>query len=152
MKIKTIILIILSITSTLSFTQNAKVMKQKKEQIKSLKVAFITSELDLSPDESAKFWPLYNAFDEKQNQLRRSKMKSNLDKLNNDSFDNLSEKDASTLLSEIESNEEELHQLRKKFIVSLKSVIPAAKILKLKKAEEDFNRKLLQQYRNKKTR
>jgi hypothetical protein len=52
----------------------------------------------------------------------------------------------------MESSEEELHQLRKKFISNLKSVIPAVKILKLKKAEEDFNRKLLQQYRNKRSR
>jgi hypothetical protein len=64
----------------------------------------------------------------------------------------VSEKEAATLLSQMESSEEELHQLRKKFISNLKSVIPAVKILKLKKAEEDFNRKLLQQYRNKRNR
>ena len=32
---------------------------------------------------------------------------------------------------------------------NLKEVLPAVKILKLKKAEEDFNRKLLQQYKDK---
>lgn len=152
MKIKTILLFILSITSTLSFAQNGKNMKQKREQIKSLKVAFITSELDLTPEESAKFWPLYNEYDAKQNTIRRTKMKSNLDRMKSESFGNLSEKDASILLTQIENSEDELHQLRKKFISNLKSVIPTIKILKLRKAEEDFNRKLLQQYRNKKTR
>jgi Spy/CpxP family protein refolding chaperone len=127
-------------------------MKQKKEQVKSLKVAFITSELDLTADESAKFWPLYNAFDEKQSEIRRTKMKSYLDRMDSENFDTVSEKEAATLLSQMESSEEELHQLRKKFISNLKSVIPAVKILKLKKAEEDFNRKLLQQYRNKRNR
>jgi Spy/CpxP family protein refolding chaperone len=152
MKIKTILLLILSITSTLSFAQNGKNMKQKREQIKSLKVAFITSELDLTPEESAKFWPLYNEYDAKQNTIRRTKMKSNLDRMKSESFGNLSEKDAAILLTQIENSEDELHQLRKKFISNLKSVIPTIKILKLRKAEEDFNRKLLQQYRNKKTR
>jgi Spy/CpxP family protein refolding chaperone len=152
MKIKTILLLILSITSTLSFAQNGKNMKQKKEQIKSLKVAFITSELDLTPEESAKFWPIYNDYDAKQNTIRRTKMKSNLDQMKSESFGNLSEKDAAILLTQIENSEDELHQLRKKFISNLKSVIPTIKILKLRKAEEDFNRKLLQQYRNKKTR
>ena len=49
----------------------------------------------------------------------------------------------------MENTEEELHQLKKKFVTNLKGVIPSVKILKLKKAEEEFNRKLLQQYREK---
>lgn len=152
MKIKSLILIILTLTSTLSFAQNGRLMKQKKEQLKSLKVAFITSELDLTADELAKFWPLYNAFDEKQSEIRRTKMKSYLDRMDSENFDTVSEKEAATLLAQMESSEEEMYQLRKKFIGSLKSVLPAVKILKLKKAEEDFNRKLLQQYRNKRNR
>jgi len=152
MKIKSLILIILTLTSTLSFAQNGRLLKQKKEQVKSLKVAFITSELDLTADESAKFWPLYNAFDEKQSEIRRTKMKSYLDRMDSENFDTVSEKEAATLLAQMESSEEEMYQLRKKFIGSLKSVLPAVKILKLKKAEEDFNRKLLQQYRNKRNR
>lgn len=152
MKTRNILSLILILTSIISFAQNGRLMKQKKEQVKSLKVAFITSELDLTADESAKFWPLYNAFDEKQSEIRRTKMKSYLDRMDSENFDTVSEKEAATLLSQMESSEEELHQLRKKFISNLKSVIPAVKILKLKKAEEDFNRKLLQQYRNKRNR
>ena len=152
MKTKHLLVFIFTIITSFSFAQNGRLMKQKKEQVKSLKVAFITSELDLTADESAKFWPLYNAFDEKQSEIRRTKMKSYLDRMDSENFDNVSEKEAATLLSQMESSEEELHQLRKKFIGSLKSVIPAVKILKLKKAEEDFNRKLLQQYRNKRNR
>lgn len=136
MKIKSLIIIIITLTSTFSFAQNGRLMKQKKEQVKSLKVAFITSELDLTADESVKFWPLYNAFDEKQSEIRRTKMKSYLDRMDSENFDTVSEKEAATLLSQMESSEEELHQLRKKFISNLKSVIPAVKILKLKKAEE----------------
>ncbi len=152
MKTRNILSLILILTSMISFAQNGRLMKQKKEQVKSLKVAFITSELNLTADESAKFWPLYNAFDEKQSEIRRTKMKSYLDRMDSENFENVSEKEAATLLSQMESSEEELHQLRKKFISNLKSVIPAVKILKLKKAEEDFNRKLLQQYRNKRNR
>lgn len=152
MKTKHLLVFIFTIITSFSFAQNGRLMKQKKEQVKSLKVAFITSELDLTADESAKFWPLYNAFDEKQSEIRRTKMKSYLDRMDSENFENVSEKEAATLLSQIESSEEELHQLRKKFISNLKSVIPAVKILKLKKAEEDFNRKLLQQYRNKRNR
>jgi hypothetical protein len=43
----------------------------------------------------------------------------------------------------------ELYQIRKKFTTDLREVLPATKIIKLKKAEDNFKRKLLQQYRNK---
>ena len=149
MKNKLTTLIILLITMQFSFAQNGKLFREKREQIKSIKVAYITNELSLTPEESAKFWPLYNAFEEKQQEIRKQKLKGYLDRIDDESFDNLSEKEATAMLTQIENTEDELYQLRKKFIANLKSVLPASKILKLKKAEEGFNRKLLQQYRDK---
>ncbi len=124
--------------------------REKKEQIKSLKVAFITNQLNLTPDEAAKFWPLFNAFESKQQEIRKQKLKAYFDRTDNNSIDKLSEKDASALLSQMENTEEELYQLKKKFVANLKGVLPSTKILKLKKAEEEFSKKLLQQYRDKK--
>ncbi|GGC94793.1 transcriptional regulator [Flavobacterium lutivivi] len=149
MKNKLTTLIILLITMQFSFAQNGKLFREKREQIKSIKVAYITNELSLTPEESAKFWPLYNAFEEKQQEIRKQKLKGYLDRIDDESFDNLSEKEATAMLTQMENTEDELYQLRKKFIANLKSVLPASKILKLKKAEEGFNRKLLQQYRDK---
>jgi Spy/CpxP family protein refolding chaperone len=123
-------------------------MEDKKEQIRAMKVGFITNELALTTDEAAKFWPIYNAYDDKQFELRHQKMKAFKSRMDSD-FTKMSEKDACMLLAQMESNEDELYQLRKKFIANLKGVLPAVKIIKLKKAEDDFNRKLLQQYRNK---
>ena len=122
--------------------------KEKKDKIKSLKIAFITEELSLTAEEAAKFWPVYNAFDEKQHELRRQKLRPFVGK-DDDNIENLSEREALTLLSSIESHEDELYLIRKKFVSNLKSFLPAVKIVKLKKAEEDFNRKLLKQYRGK---
>ena len=125
---------------------------QKKEQVKSLKVAFITNELSLTPDESAKFWPVYNAFEERQHKIRKVKIQNYIDRTDNASIDKLSEKEASSILSQLEATDEELFLSKKKFVSSLKTILPSVKILKLKKAEEDFSRKLLQQYRDKKIR
>lgn len=142
-----LLFVVLFTVSVMGQTDNNQ--QQKREQIKSLKVGYITTELNLTPDESTKFWPLYNAFEEKQRELRKQKLNNYLDKVNSTN-DKLSEKEATTLLNQIESTEEEIYQLRKKFITSLKSILPATKILKLKKAEEEFSRKLLKQYRDKK--
>lgn len=146
-KILSLLLVVISINA---FAQDGPFIRKKKEQIKSMKIAFITDELSLSPDEASKFWPLYNAFEDKQQDIRKQKMKGYLDRMDDDSIDKLSDKEASTLLAQMESTEDELYQAKKKFVTSLKGVISPIKILKLKKAEENFNRKLLQQYRDKK--
>jgi len=118
----------------------------KKERVKALKTAFITNELGLTPTEAEKFWPIYNAFEEKQFELRHEKMRSYLNRMNTD-IDQMNEKEASQLLSQMESVEEELYQIRRKLIQDLRNVLPIHKIIKLRKAEEDFNRDLLRQMR-----
>jgi Spy/CpxP family protein refolding chaperone len=150
MKIKNILSILIVFISLNAVAQDGSFIRKKREQLKSMKVAFITNELDLTPDESAKFWPLFNAYEDKQQEIKKQRLKGYLDRMDDDSFDKLSDKEATTMLAQIESSEEELYQARKKFVASLKGVISPLKILKLKKAEENFNRKLLKQYRDKK--
>lgn len=146
MKTNKTLFIILFLLSIHSFAQPT---EEKKEQIRALKVGFITNELSLTTEEAAKFWPIYNAFDDKQFELRHQKMKAFKARMDDEALDKMSEKEAAALLAQMESNEDELCQLRKKFIANLKGVLPPTKIIKLKKAEDNFNRKLLQQYRNK---
>ena len=123
--------------------------KEKIEQVKALKVAYITKELSLSSTEAEKFWPIYNAYDEKQFELRHTKMKTIMKKYKDDGLDKLNDKEAATILSEIESIDEELLTLRKKFVKDAKEIIGAKKVLQLKKVEEEFTRTLLKQYRGK---
>lgn len=150
MKIKKILPLLIAFISLSATAQDGQFLRKKREQIKTLKVAFITNELSLTPEESSKFWPLYNAFEDKQHDIKKQKVKGYLDRLDDDSINKLSDKDASALLAQMEDADDELYQAKKKFTASLKGVIPPIKILKLKKAEENFNRKLLQQYRDKK--
>jgi len=148
MKIKNILPLLLFLTSFSIFAQNGKI-DEKREKIKAFKVSFLTTELELTSTEAEKFWPIYNAYDDKQYELKYLKMKTYLRQLKDDNLKNLSDKEAATLLSQIESTDKEIYQLREKYMSSLKKVLPAKKILLLKKSEDDFNRKLLQQYRDK---
>lgn len=150
MKIKKLLLLLIVFISVNSFGQDGSLIRKKREQIKSLKVAFITEELQLTPDEASKFWPLYNSYEDQQKQIKKEKIKGYMDRMDSDSENKLSEKEAATMLAQMESSEEELFQVRRKFVTSLKAVISPIKILKLKKAEENFNKRLLQQYRDKK--
>lgn len=146
MKIKFLIPVLLLFTLS-SFSQGN---KEKWDKIKALKVSFITTELNLSTDESAKFWPVYNKYEEKHFDIKRNKLRSVIRKMEETGVDKISEKDASSYLDQIEAAEEELFMLRKKLINDLKPILKPVKILKLKKAEEDFHKRLLHKYKEKK--
>ncbi len=142
MKTKILLVLLPFLWNYSSFSQEIK----NREAIKALKTAFITTELDLTAAEAEKFWPIYNQFEAQFFELRYKKMK----KLHG-SFDkkreSLTEKEATALLSEMALAEEELFVLRKKLYTDLKGVVSSVKLFQLKKAEDDFNRKLLHQYR-----
>ena len=147
MKTSKLLTLLLLIITSLTFAQPR--FNQKKEQIKALKIAYITDELQLTTEEATKFWPLFNAYEEKQKKFRKERIRSYMDQNDNGNIDKMTEKEATSVLNEIENSEEDAFKNRKKFVASLKTILSATKILKLKKAEEGFNKKLLKQYRDK---
>jgi Spy/CpxP family protein refolding chaperone len=120
--------------------------KERREKIKALMVGYITNEISLTSTEAEKFWPIYNEFENKQFEIRFKKIRPLRIKIDRD---NLSEKETQNLLYEYEKYEEELHQNRKKLHTSLANILTPNKLLKLKLAEESFNKKLLQHYKKK---
>ena len=148
MKIKNNLLALLFFAS-FSLLAQGKKMLEKKEEIYALKVAFITNKLPLTSNEAEKFWPIYNAFEDKQFEFKHEKSLVFLKKMDDETINKMSEKEAAALLSKMESAEEEIFQMRKKLIINLKPILSQVKLIKLKKAEEEFNKKLLLQYMKK---
>lgn len=111
------------------------------DRIKAAKTAFITNKLDLSSDEAAKFWPVYNESEKKvfqyKKELRQMGMRINKGEV--------SESDAGTLLEKYIATQTKIHQEEMTLISKLKGILPAMKIIKLKKAEEDFNKQIIKQ-------
>lgn len=134
---KKLVLILLLIT----FGMQAQ--RDRSEKIKAIKIAYITEQLDLSSSEAEKFWPIYNDHEEKRHALRENGRREVYTKIR-DGIDDMSDTEANQLLDkyldfkaqELRSNEELVNKLRK--------VLPPRKILKLKKVEEDFKKKLLE--------
>ena len=52
----------LIITTSFAEAQDEQASVKKQQDIEALKVAFISKELDLTPDEAQKFWPVYNQY------------------------------------------------------------------------------------------
>ena len=146
---KTLLFIGLFLISFCAISQNKK--ENRKEKIKALKVAFITEELNLTPSEAEKFWPIYNYYDKKIHNLDRTeKHKIIVQIKESKGAENISENDAKIILDKLDKIESESFQLKKEFTTKLKSVISSQKILTLKIAEKDFIRKLMREYRKEK--
>jgi hypothetical protein len=78
-------LYIVLIFLTVSFFAKAQddlpqVSEKKQQDIEALKVAFISKELDLTPDEAQKFWPVYNQYSKEL----KSTVKDNQDVIDRD--------------------------------------------------------------------
>ncbi|WP_338730996.1 sensor of ECF-type sigma factor [Mangrovimonas cancribranchiae] len=142
MKTVTIYLFILGISFS-SMAQN----KSKKEKIDALEIAYITEHLDFTKQEAQKFWPIYNAFEDKEDKLRY-KMR---DKKHNTNLNSLSEQDAKKLITDYNSLEEQMHNLRKNYTQDLLQILPAKKVLLLKKTEEDFRRKMFEEFKKRRS-
>jgi hypothetical protein len=129
--------------------QNRPPQFKNREKIRALKTGFITTELDLTAKEAEKFWPVYNAYDKKVTTLRFEKMHELRNKIRTrDSFANLKDKEAKNLLDGFLKIERDILDAKSKLNTQLLKVISAKKILKLYKAEDDFNRRLLDRLRN----
>ena len=114
------------------------------ERIKAQKVAFITEKLNLSTEEAQGFWPIYNAFEAKVEALRKGDLRDIKMKMRNG---NVSESEANGLLNKLMNAETTMHNSKMKLMNDLKQVISAEKIIRLKAAEDAFNKKLLERLR-----
>lgn len=101
-----------------------------KEKMKAKNEAFITSKLDLSEAEAAKFWPIYNAYKAERKELRSQfNYKANKD---------LTEKEANEALNQMLNYKTKDLDLQKNYIAKLKEVLPATKVATLMSSERQF--------------
>ncbi|HMR16665.1 MAG: hypothetical protein KDC97_05740 [Confluentibacter sp.] len=114
-----------------------------RDKIKTLKIAYITEKLDLSEKEAQQFWPIYNSYEEENSKLRSEAYQARK-KIN---FETLSEEEAKQFLKETRLNEAKRQAAENDFIDRLTKVISAKKIIMLHKIEDDFKRKMFDEYK-----
>ena len=131
------------------FTVSTFAQHQDRERIQALKVSFITEKLDFTAKEAQAFWPIYNTYEENSRKCKYEDMR-NIRKEIKDNAENLSDAKAEELLNKFVAAENSLHEERINLIVNLKKIISSKKIILLKAAEDDFNRKLFDQYKKRK--
>ncbi|SDH26227.1 Spy/CpxP family protein refolding chaperone [Winogradskyella thalassocola] len=128
---------------TLFISASIFAQKYDREKIKALKIAHITEQLDLTETEAQKFWPIYNANEDAENELRESSTNRRKDK----KPEELSESEAKSLLLAMEKMEKRKVELHSKMLNELFEILPAKKIIKLYQAERSFRQKIFDEYK-----
>ncbi len=115
------------------------------QQVEAERVAFITRYLELTSEEAKKFWPVYNDFQERKNNLVQERQSvSTYFSMN---YDNLSEEEAVNLADQYINLQAKESNLTTEFHDKFKEVLPLKKVMQLYQAENAFRMQLLRRLR-----
>lgn len=115
--------------------QQAPMTKELRERIEAQRVAFITQQLRLTPDEAARFWPVYNEY--------RDALKDMRDDFERPDLETITDEEAGVIIEKHLQQEQRKLELKRSLLTRLRTVISAKKVLMLQKAEMEFNREML---------
>lgn len=117
---------------------NLKAQVNKREKIEAIKIGFITQRLNLSPDDSQNFWPIYNQYQKEINDLILQRRASK----------NTQVAEAAEAFDEQIEIDERILEVRKKYRKEFSKVLSPDKINQLYIAEKDFRNELIKQLKN----
>lgn len=132
---------LLLIMLTATFTEGYAQRKNEDEirKIQDAKIAIITNRVNLTPEQSKDFWPIYNDFSRQKRELHRSmrQLISNKDEAR-------SEDQVMSNLKEVQGLKQKELELEKDYQAKFLTVISAKQLVELYKAERTFNEMLIQ--------
>ncbi len=115
-----------------------------REKLEAARVAFITTRIDLKPEQAEKFWPLFNEFnDSRESTMRQiSQLSKNIDAI--------SEEEAKTRIQKRMQLHSQLLKEEQDFVNKVSAVLSSKQILLLNNVARDFTRHLYQRSRENK--
>lgn len=113
-------------------------------KIRTLKVNFISSELDLSAETAEAFWPVFNEFEQINRKLRAQevyKIKNEVEQ--SGAIEAMDDTEALKFAHKFVEIDEKLLQNKKAYFEKLETILTPKQLLKLHIAEMEFNMKVL---------
>jgi hypothetical protein len=134
---------LIAIILLLGFSNNAFAQRPQvdQEKLQSARIAFITTRLDLKPEQAEKFWPIYNQYNDGREKTMRQI--SELGK----GVETVSEDEAKSRIQQRLKLQSELLDKEEGFVNDVSKVLSSKQILMLNNIARDFNRQLYQRGR-----
>lgn len=137
---KKILVVLLLLIQVVGFAQE-KLSEEKRKEFDAQKVAFYTQELDLSPEEAAKFWPLYNEMRKKMREIESVVRKKSRDIKE---AKGITEDAYKKAILEVFDCEQNMQNVKKEYYQKMLQILPPSKLWKLDEAERKFHRQLFE--------
>ncbi|MCC6600805.1 MAG: hypothetical protein IT223_09045 [Crocinitomicaceae bacterium] len=112
--------------------------EKRQEKIERLKRAFISEKLELTVAEAEKFWPVYNEYNSKKKELKKTIRKTDKELREK----NGGEKETVAAIDVITKNKREEVDIDDKFLRDSMAMLGYAKVQKLMGIDEEFRREL----------
>ncbi|WP_031530425.1 hypothetical protein [Dyadobacter crusticola] len=132
----------------LASASHANAQQRSEEEVKRIqdaKVAIITNRLNLTPEQSAGFWPVYNEYSQKRREIHRSQRKI----INDKKAEGKTDDQVLNNLKEVQDLRQKELDLEKEYQNKFLKTITAAQVIELYKAERTFNDMLIQRLKQK---
>ncbi|WP_162055562.1 hypothetical protein [Pontibacter pamirensis] len=125
-------------SGTAALSQDRHTHSERKENVEAAKIAFLTDKMGLTPEQSQKFWPLYNEHEAKRRALvkgYRINFRQNIDEL--------TDAQVEARVSKIFDLKEKELALDKEYASIYQNVISVKQLVKLYRGEREFTKLLL---------
>lgn len=144
-RILTLILMLCNLTLSLN-AQERKGREEQIEKFRSMKIAFFTERLELTPVEAELFWPAYNENEKKKREISHHKhlRRRNID----EQLENMSDEEAEKKVDAMMEAREKEVQLASDFHDDLKKILPPKKVMRFYITEIEFREYMLRKIRD----
>lgn len=135
----TLSLVLLATVIVLGQRGDKNMTEESRKKIEASKVAYMTTYLDLTAAESAKFWPVYNEYQDKAQDLRKARGERR-------KISEITDAEATTRLDKYLSYETGRLQLKQEYISKYRKIISDRKVLMIYYAESEFRKQMVKRY------
>ena len=140
-------LLFLNLFSIVASAQDAPLQDAKREKIKAEKVAYITTQVKLTPTEAENFWPIYNQMQDEKSDIMKNFCQKH-QKKNLPDPTTLTDEQAQKLLDQEMQKEVKMLALKQKYHEEFKKIISPKKLYLFYEAERNFKKELLKKMKN----
>jgi Spy/CpxP family protein refolding chaperone len=102
---------------------NEKVMAQFRDDLQAASADIVAKGITLSSEQAAKFWPLFQQYQDEQKATIDAQLKATQKYA--DSLDKLTDADAVAYVGALLERDQQIHELRVKWLKKFQSVVPA---------------------------
>ncbi len=121
--------------------QQGRMNERMQDKVEAYKIAFFTEKLQLTPEESKDFWPLYNQFENEREALKTRY------KLEGRRIELMSDGEVEDFVNKQLEMEEQMVKIRRDYVQRFKKILPIRKVAMLQNIDNEFKRALLEEIR-----